>query len=152
VVMGHTPVLGPAAPDAVMLTGGRESPLWQTLKKREADLYLCAEARAVACMQADGVLQIAHGGSCRGRDARDTGDGLATVSYLVGTVYPDRIDLEVKEIAVMQKGGDTQTSAKIQIADAARAKRFTAIGTASLHRGRTGLTVSNATGCFERNQ
>ena len=143
IVMGHTPVLGQATPDAVTLTGGRESPLWQALKKHGADLYLCGEAGTVACTQADGVLQVAHGGQfSRG----------PKVNYVTGTVYPDRIDLEVKEIGLSQEGGDSQPSAKIQIADAAKAKGFTTIGTASLHRDRTGLTLSNATGCFERKQ
>ena len=127
----------------VTLAGGRESPLWQALKKHGADLYLCGETPAVACTQADGMLQVAHGGQfSRG----------PKVNYLVATVYPDRIDLEVKEIAVSQEGGNNQPNAKIQIADAAKAKGFTTIGTASLHRDRAGLTVSNATGCFERKQ
>ena len=89
------------------------------------------------------MLQVAHGGQFnRG----------PKVNYLVAAVYPDRIDLEVKEIAVAHEGEDNQSSAKIQIADAAKAKGFTTIGAASLHRDRTGLTVSNATGCFERKQ
>jgi len=172
VVIGHTPVLGAAAPPSAggpVLAGGRESPLWQTLKKHAVDLYLCGETEAVACTQADGILQIAHGGSWRGRPAlasslgerrQDAGetqgqDGLATVNYLVATVYPDRIDLEVKEIAIASAGGQPQASGnrpaeKIRIADEARQKGFTTAGAAVLRRDRTGWAISNATGCFAK--
>ena len=86
-----------------MLAGGRESPLWQALKKHGVDLYLCGEARTVACTQADGVLLRP---SIAGTAGAALGRGCPTRSnYLVATVYPDRIDLEVKEIAIIQEGG-----------------------------------------------
>ncbi|MHC4569280.1 MAG: ThuA domain-containing protein, partial [Planctomycetota bacterium] len=46
VVMGHTPILGPVKKESssgLMLEGGRESPLWQAMKKHGVDLYLCGE-------------------------------------------------------------------------------------------------------------
>jgi type 1 glutamine amidotransferase len=149
VAMGHTPILGVAAagsPGALTLAGGRESPAWQAFKKRATDLYLCGETQAVACTQADGILQVAHGGLWNGPDGR------AAVSYLVATVYPGRIDLELKQIAIVKEGsppaqvGDSGPSEKIRIADNVEQKGFTTVGTAVLHRDQTGWVLSNATG------
>ncbi len=147
VVMGHTPVVGPAGSDGVMLAGGRKSPLWQALTKHGAGLYLCGATSALVCIQADGVLQVAHG-SAFGRDAN--------VNYLIATVYPDRIDLELKQIAVMVEGGPSAPaggsgpSAKIRIADDVKQKGFSTIGAAVLRRDQTGLVLSNATGVLEK--
>jgi hypothetical protein len=144
VAIGHMPVLPPALPPKAsgrILTGSRQSPLWQTLQKHSVDLYLCGGTKAIGCAQADGILQIAHG-------------GLATMNYAVAAVYPDRIDLELKEIALTREDGPTPPtgpSEKIRIAEDAKSKGFTTVGTASLHRDRTGSIVSNATGCFARN-
>ena len=130
--------MGGDATDAVTLAGGRESPLWQALKKHGADLYLCGEARTLTCTQADGILQIAHGGQfSRG-----------PVNYLVATVYPDRIDLEVKEITLANEGGSS--SEKVRISEEVRRRGFTTAGTAVLHRDQTGLALSRPTGSFEK--
>jgi type 1 glutamine amidotransferase len=150
VVMGHTPVLGPVARESssgLMLDGGRESPLWQTLKKHRADLYLCGEVHAITCTQADGVLQIAHGGLF-GYNPK--------VNYLVATVHPDRIDLELKEIAILNEGGklpqtgDNRPREIVRIPDEARQKGFITIGTATLCSRPEGATLTNTTGCFDR--
>jgi type 1 glutamine amidotransferase len=150
VVMGHTPILGPVAQESssgLMLEGGRQSPLWQTLKARGVDLYLCGEVHAITCTEADGVLQIAHGGLF-GYNAR--------VNYLVATVYCDRIDLELKEIEIVNEGGklpqtgDNRPHERIRMADEVRQKGFTTAGTAVLPRDGRGLTLSNATGCFAK--
>jgi hypothetical protein len=124
-----------------MLAGGRQSPLWQTLQKHSVDLYLCGETQTIGCVQADGILQIAHG-------------GLATVNYTVATVYPDRIDLEVKKIDVIHEGaGPTQAGSglsgeRLRLGDDVKAQGFTTVGTAVLHRDRAGLVLSNTTGGF----
>ncbi len=144
VVMGHVPVLGPAKPESsdLVLAGGRESPLWQTLKKHTADLYLCGAAGTISCRQADGILQIAHGGQWQ------TVTSPAAVNYLVATVYPDRTDLELKEIPLINEGGSP--ARKIRISEEVRQKGFTMAGTAILHRDRTGLVLSRTTGSFEK--
>lgn len=170
VVMGHTPVLPPAeAEDSgiLLLDGGRESPLWQTLQKHGAKLYLCGQAHATACVQADGILHVTHGGSWRGRPAlapsvrrQDAGktqgqDGLATINYLVATVYPDRIDLELKHIPIRHEGGrlwqmgGKRPPRRVRIPDEARQKGFTTVGTAILSRGESGPALTNTTGLFE---
>jgi len=141
VVVGHVPVLAAGAPagsDGLVLAGGRDSALWQALKKRRVDLYLCAGSGSAACTQADGIVQIAHGGKL----GRSPG-----INYLVATVYPDRIDLELKEVAVV--GESTRPpQAGVRLADEVRAKGFDVIGTAVLHRGAAGAVLSTATGCF----
>jgi hypothetical protein len=154
VAVGHAPVLAPApeGPGSLALEGGRQSALWQALGKKGADLYLCGAAHAAACTQADGILQIAHGGLWQSQEGR------ASINYLVATVYPDRIDLEVKEIAIVPEGdrlpqsADTPVSEKIRIPDEAKQKGFTTVGTAVLHRDGTGLKLSRATGCFEKTE
>ncbi len=52
VVMGHTPVLGPIPSECstyLSIDGGKDSPLWQTLKKHGVDLYLCGEVHTASC-------------------------------------------------------------------------------------------------------
>lgn len=169
VVMGHTPVLGPIPSDRstyLSIDGGKDSPLWQSLKKHGVDLYLCGEVHMASCVQ-DGPVQLAHGGSWRGRPAlassdrrQDAGkaqgqDGLATVNYLVTTVHPDHIDLELKEIAIVNEGrrlwqmGDERPLAKVRISDQDKQKGFVTIGTATLTQSPSGPTLTNVTGCFK---
>ena len=150
IVMGHTPVLGPVAKESssgLMLDSGCESPLWQTLRKHAADLYLCGEVHAITCTQADGILQIAHGGLF-GYNPR--------VNYLVATIHEDRIDLELKEIEIVNEGGrlwqmgTNRPSKVVRIPDEARQQGFTTVGTATLTDGPDGTTLTDATGCFTK--
>jgi type 1 glutamine amidotransferase len=149
VVMGHTPVLGPVAKESssgLMLEGGQESPLWQTLKKHKVDLYLCGEVHAITCTQADGVLQIAHGGLF-GYNAK--------VNYLVATVRGTKIDLELKELAIVNEGerlwqvGNNRPHERVSIADEVKEKGFVTVGTATLETAGSQRVLTNATGCFE---
>ena len=146
VVMGHAPVLAPpeaSGPGSLVLADGKDSALWQTLKKHGADLYLCGESPATTCSQSDGVLQVARGQ-----------DGRGTIGYLVATVYSDRIDLEMKEIAVVGEGGrlwqmgDDRPSKRVRITDEAKAKGFVTVGTAILSTQDAGPSLTNTTGCF----
>ncbi|MEN6334153.1 MAG: ThuA domain-containing protein, partial [Phycisphaerales bacterium] len=148
VVMGHTPVLGPIPSESSMylsLDGGKDSPLWQTLKKHKTDLYLCGEVHA-ASAQADGVVQIASGGLF---------GAAPKVNYLVATVHPDRIDVQVKEIAITNEGGrlwqmgDDRPCKTVRLTDEARQKGFVTIGTATISRGESGPTLTDATGCLK---
>jgi type 1 glutamine amidotransferase len=147
VVMGHTPAVaaGGQDPAGLLLEGGRESPVWQTLQKHGADLYLCGAAHALSCTRADGVLQIAHG-SLFGSAPQ--------VNYLVATVYPERIDLELKEIPVVNEGaplpqtGNNGPREKIRIPEDARQKGFVTVGTATLVKGQEAALVSPK-GCIE---
>ncbi|MGH8968660.1 MAG: metallophosphoesterase family protein [Actinomycetes bacterium] len=93
IVQGHTPVLGPVRQrnsSGLMLEGGASSPLWQLLKRHKVDLYLCGEVHDMTT-RVNGVVQVSHGGLLAHADA----------NYLLGRVYRDRIELELKEF----KGG-----------------------------------------------
>jgi type 1 glutamine amidotransferase len=135
VVMGHTPVIPPAAQSdrGLILAGGVQSPLWQTLKTHRADLYLCGEVHATHCARADGILQMAHGASM-GSDPK--------LNYLVATVSVKGIELEMKEIAVENKGG------RPVIADDVRKQGFVTIGNATLSPGTEGTVLKDVAGCF----
>jgi hypothetical protein len=89
VVQGHTPVLGPVPSDHssdLMLQGGAHSALWELLERNHVELYLCGEVHAMSTRTAGGVVQIAHGGLI----------AHGSTSYLLGRVYQDHIDLELK--------------------------------------------------------
>ena len=148
VVMGHTPILGPVKKESssgLMLEGGQDSPLWQAMKKHGVDLYLCGEVHAITCTRADDVLQIAHGGLF-GYNPR--------VNYLLGTVSGDQIELELKEIEIVNSGeklwqvGNNRPLETVTIADDVKAKGFTTVGTATLDKSGAAKTLADPTGCF----
>jgi len=151
IVMGHTPILGPVAKESssgLMLEGGRESPLWQALKKHGVDLYLCGEVHAITCTQADDVLQIAHGGLF-GYNPK--------VNYLVATVFADRIELTLKELEIVNEGerlwqvGNNRPHEKVTIADDVRERGFVTVGTATLATEGGKNVLTQATGHFNHN-
>jgi len=134
VVMGHTPILGPVrarSSSRLMLDGGRESPLWQTLKKHEVDLYLCGEVHAITCIEADGVEQIAHGSLFGYVD---------TVNYLVATVTPEAMQLELKRLDIILEGAELPQSAGnrpreiVRISPEQKAAGFRSVGTMSIDK------------------
>jgi len=128
VVMGHTPVLGPVrkwSSSGLMLTGGRESPFWQTLGKHHVDLYLCGEVHAITCTRRDGVEQVAHGGLV-GYNPR--------TNYLVARVCDDRLELELKELDMLPSGkklwqpGSNRPLEKVDVPAESRARGFVPVG------------------------
>jgi len=135
IVMGHTLVIPPTAQSAggLTLAGGTGSPLWQTLRKHRANLYLCGEVHAIHCAQADGVLQIAHGATV-GHDPK--------LNYLVGTISAKGIELELKEIAVTNEGG------RATITDDARKQGFATVGKAAISAEANATILRDTTGCF----
>jgi len=149
IVMGHTPILGPVRKESssgLMLEGGRESPLWQAMKKNGVDIYLCGEVHAITCTQADSVLQIAHGGLF-GYNPK--------VNYLVGTVSEDKIKLELKEIEILNSGsklwqvGTNRPREKVMIEDDVKQKGFVTVGTVTLNNDGTNKSLTNPTGYFD---
>jgi len=115
------------------LAGGTASPLWQTLKKHGANLYLCGERDTIRCVQVDGILQIAHGAPI-GQDTK--------LNYLVATVSSEGIELEAKEIAVTNEGG------RPTIADSQKKQGFASAGKARLSTEGSKTVLQDATGCF----
>ena len=98
IVVGHAPVLGPVrkwSSSGLMVNGGRESELWQTMKEYNVDAYLCGEVHAITCTEKDGIMQVAHGGLI-GYNTR--------TNYLVVHVGRDKIDFEIKEIEMLPHG------------------------------------------------
>ncbi|MDG2384528.1 MAG: metallophosphoesterase family protein [Pirellulaceae bacterium] len=99
VVMGHTPVLRPVrkfSSSGMLTVEGRESPFWQTMARHNVDLFLCGEVHAVTCTQKDGIQQVAHGGLI-GRTTKP--------NYMVVTVHPNRLELTLKEIDLVNGTG-----------------------------------------------
>jgi phosphohistidine phosphatase SixA len=134
VVMGHVPVVPPAeGSGGLTLAGSAASPLWQTLKKHRADLYLCGEVHTIQCVQADGILQIAHGAAI-GHDPK--------LNYLVATVSSKGIELEAKELAVTNDAG------RPTVTDDARRQGFVSAGKARLSVEGGKMLLQDATGCF----
>lgn len=128
VVMGHTPIHGPIRKQGsgeLLLEKGRESPLWQTMKKYSVDIYLCGETHAISCTREDDILQIAHG-SLFGYSPK--------VNYLVATVSPNKIELELKEIDIVNKGkklrqaGDIRLYEKVLITDDIKRRGYVSVG------------------------
>ena len=134
IVMGHTPIVAPVrarASSRMTLDGGRESPLWQVMKKHDVDLYLSGEVHDITCTEVDGVMQIVHGTLIGYVD---------TANYLVATVTADRISLELKELPILLEGGHLPQSAGnqprefVKISPEARRAGFQTVGTALLDK------------------
>ncbi|MGH3344778.1 MAG: metallophosphoesterase family protein [Carbonactinosporaceae bacterium] len=88
-VQGHTPVLIPvryAHSSKMRLKGGSDSRFWQTLQRHDVDLYLCGEVHDMTTLT-DGVVQVSHGALAYWGEE----------NYLLGRVYADRIELELKQ-------------------------------------------------------
>jgi hypothetical protein len=134
VVMGHTPILWPVrarASSRLRLEGGRESELWQAMARGGVDLYLCGEVHAITCTSADGIEQIAHGSLFGYVDS---------VNYLVATVWPERMRLELKRLPIVSEGprmyqeGRNRPHEVVRIpADAAK-RGFQSVGTMVLDK------------------
>ncbi len=98
IVMGHTPIVGPVrkrSSSGLMLEKGTDSEFWHVMRKHKVDLYLCGEVHAITCHFKDGIQQVAHGG-LYGYNPQ--------VNYLLCTVHQDRIELELKQIEIVNSG------------------------------------------------
>ena len=149
IVMGHTPILGPVRKESssgLMLEGGAESPLWRTMAKHGVDMYLCGEVHAITCTQTDGILQIAHGGLFGYNEK---------VNYLVATVHADKIELQLKELDIVNEGeklwqvGTNRPRQTVSITDQVKQRGFVVVGTATLDKPTSGKSLTNATGYFD---
>lgn len=90
IVQGHTPVLEPVpsrSSSDLGLVGGAKSPFWRTLERYGVDMYLSGEVHDTSVRQAGGVTQVATGGLLYKAEA----------AYMVGRVYDNRLELEVRE-------------------------------------------------------
>lgn len=97
-VQGHAPILGPVRAQNssnLSMVGGATSPFWTTMALNGVDMYLCGEVHHMTALNANGVEQVSHGGIMG--YARNT-------NYMVATVYPDRVVLELRWIQITNDG------------------------------------------------
>jgi hypothetical protein len=148
IVMGHAPCLGPVrkwSSSGLMIIGGRESEFWQTLKKHHVSLYLCGEVHAITCTERDNVQQIAHGGLI-GYNTR--------TNYVVVDVYPERLELTIKEIDLLPSGpklwqpGSNRPLEKVEISPEVRERGFVPVGKLTIDTGTGIREFKNAQGYF----
>ncbi len=134
IVLGHAPVLGPVrkwSSSGLMIKEGRESEFWQTMKKYDVDAYLCGEVHAITCTERDGIMQIAHGGLI-GYNTR--------TNYMVVSVSKDKIELEIKEIAMLPHGKhlwqtkNNRPLENVTISEEDKAKGFYPVGFATIDK------------------
>jgi hypothetical protein len=149
VVMGHTPILRPVrtfSSSGMLTVKGRDSDFWKVMAKHDVDLYLCGEVHAVTCTQRDGIQQIAHGGLI-GRTTKP--------NYLVVTVRDDRLELDLKEIDLVNGTGRLWQKNKsrgpwdtITITKERKKKGFTSIGKVTINKQKAAKTFEAATDFF----
>jgi hypothetical protein len=98
IVQGHVPVVGPVRSknsSANMLEGGPGTEFWKTMVEYGVDAYFCGEHHRITTIQRDGVWQIVHGALW----------GTQTdLNYLRGSVWPDRLELELFRFDVVNGG------------------------------------------------
>lgn len=101
IVQGHVPVLTPVRrqnSSGLTFRGAANSDFWNVLVEHQVDLYFAGEVHDMTAGNNGGVEQVVHGGIL----------GYArNANYLVGTVYPDRIELELKRFELVYPTGDT---------------------------------------------
>jgi len=150
VVMGHTPILRPVrtfSSSGMLLEEGRNSQLWKTMARHHVDLYLCGEVHAVTCTRLDGIQQVAHGGLI-GRTTKP--------NYMVVTVHHDRLELDLKEIDLIngegmlwQKNKSRGPYDTIHITDERKKQGFTSIGSVRIDKSSGTSQVAAVRGLFD---
>ena len=149
VVMGHTPVLRPVrtySSSGMLTVQGRDSDFWKAMVQHGVDLYLCGEVHAVTCTQNDGIQQIAHGGLI-GRTTKP--------NYLLVTVRKDRLELNLKEIDLINGKGRLWQKDKskgpwdtISITPERKKRGFTSIGKVSINKETAAKKFETRSGFF----
>lgn len=150
IVMGHTPVLRPVrtfSSSGMLTEKGADSAFWKTMATYGVDLYLCGEVHAVTCKQRDGIWQIAHGGLL-GRTTQP--------NYLAVTVHPNRVELTLKEINLINGTGRLPQHQKskgpwdtLTVTEDRKKKGFTTIGQATIDKTNSRKSFSKLTGFFD---
>lgn len=150
IVMGHTPVLRPVrtfSSSGMLTVEGRGSAFWKTMEEYKVDLYICGEVHAVTCTQKDGIQQVAHGGLI-GRTTKP--------NYMVVTVYKDRLELDIKEIDLINGEGRLWQQKKkkgpwdtITISDERKKEGFTSIGRVKIVKENGKKSFESITGFFD---
>lgn len=153
IVQGHVPVVGPVKSknsSANMLEGGRDSEFWKTMVDHDVDAYFCGEHHRITARQHDGIWQIVHGALW----------GTQTdVNYLRGSVWPDRLELELFRFDVEYAGrklteqhphrGNGGPWSEVSISAEAKRDGPRSVGKLVLEKGTDGNRTVLATGEFK---
>ncbi len=152
IVQGHVPIFGTPksrSSSKLMLEGGKTSKFWQVMKEAGVDLYLCGEFHDVTVSESDGIWQIVHGSSW-GREIVNTQD------YLLCTVLPDSLLIEMKSFPMEAKGDymwnlhkDRGPREIVEIPKQAREEGPKTIGTLTIKKSESGKQYLNRTGIFQ---
>jgi hypothetical protein len=153
IVQGHVPVVGPVRSknsSASMLEGGTESEFWKTMAEHGVDVYLCGEHHRITAKKHDGIWQIVHGALW----------GTQTdLNYLRGSVWPDRLELELFRFDVEYSGrrlreqhphrrGNDVPWSEVSIAEPTRRNGPQSVGKLVIEAGEDGNKTVLATGEF----
>ena len=138
--------LGDVYKRQMLTVQGRDSGFWKAMAKHGVDLYLCGEVHAVTCTQRDGIQQIAHGGLI-GRTTKP--------NYLLVTVRKDRLELNLKEIELINGKGRLWQKDKskgpwdtITITPERKKRGFTSIGKVIINKQKDAKKFEDGTGFF----
>lgn len=122
VVMSHLPVLpAPRARNSSGLVepGGAGAPLWSAMREGRVGLYLAGELHDVNAAAKDGIVQVVNGSQP---------GTVPELNYLVVTVHPDRLELELKALELeitegseLQAGGLRTRPERVTLSAAAAA-------------------------------
>lgn len=153
IVQGHVPVAGPVRSknsSANMLEGGTDSAFWKTMVEHDVDAYFCGEHHRITTMQKGGIWQIVHGALW----------GTQTdVNYLRGSVWPDRLELELFRIDVEYSGKKLTEQhpnrgenggpwSEVTISESTKRNGPTSVGKLVIEAGPDGNRTTKATGVF----
>jgi len=152
IVQGHVPVIGPVKSknsSANMLKGGRDSEFWQTMVDYGVDVYLCGEHHRITAKKKDGIWQIVHGALW----------GTQTdVNYLRGSVWDDKMALELFKFQVHYSGGvigdhphrgqENRPRQMVSISRKAEIDGPASVGKVVIKRGKKQNRTTSKTGVF----
>lgn len=148
IVMGHTPILTPVrqwSSSGLTLLGGEDSEVWRLMKEHNVDLYLCGEVHDITCKEDGGIQHIAHGGLFGYNNK---------VNYLVMTIAPERIELELKRLDIVLDGqklwqtGNNRPQEVVRITPEAKEQGFQTVGTMSIDKTTETKILTDKTGLF----
>jgi len=132
VFVGHVPILpGWTARSSSQLSikSGAKSDLWQTFEKYGVDLYLCGEVHDISIQRKGNVHQIVHGSQP---------SNVPEFNYLLVTVFPDRMELELKQIETILEGnkrGEYKYANRIvRISEEKRKVGFVSVGKMTIRK------------------
>jgi hypothetical protein len=152
IVQGHVPVVGPVKSknsSANMLEGGVQSAFWKMMVKYGVDAYFCGEHHRITVTRHDGIWQVVHGALW----------GTQTdLNYLRGSVWPDRLELELFRFDVEYSGkpltdqhphrGNGGPWSNVKISESTKKHGPVSLGKVVIEAGSDGNRTTLATGEF----